>query len=236
MMLDDAARPGERVVARRWRKSLARFRLQAVEERHQGHPDRPPTLSGGRSPPSAAESASDEAAVRDLAVLASDTRYRPIRIDCALPGRAFAGSRLAISASTRHAAAGGPLRQASIAGPRLAARYADPHCRRIGRSQLAPIALATVQPRKNTPWTPALRSSRLAATSPADRSAATPDAQPHCARWSSFWSASTSATIASTTGAPRMPTQGSWRPLVRSRSPRPRGRSSRPASGSTRSA
>ena len=38
---------------------------------------------------------------------------------------------------------------------------------------------------------------------------------PHCARWSSFWSARTSAIIASTTGAPRMPTQGSWRPLVR---------------------
>ncbi len=38
--------------------------------------------------------------------------------------------------------------------------------------------------------------------------------QPTCARWSSLWSASTSAIIASTTGVPRMPTQGSWRPLV----------------------
>jgi cytochrome c553 len=32
---------------------------------------------------------------------------------------------------------------------------------------------------------------------------------PHWARWRSFWSASTNATIASTTGAPRMPTHGS---------------------------
>src|SRR3989344_139659 len=38
--------------------------------------------------------------------------------------------------------------------------------------------------------------------------------QPHCARWSSFWSARTSAIIASTTGVPRMPTHGSCRPLV----------------------
>src|SRR6185437_1731198 len=38
--------------------------------------------------------------------------------------------------------------------------------------------------------------------------------QPHCARWRSRWSASTTAIIASPTGTPRMPTQGSWRPLV----------------------
>src|SRR5512132_3077762 len=38
--------------------------------------------------------------------------------------------------------------------------------------------------------------------------------QPHCARCRSRWSASTSATIASATGTPRMATQGSCRPLV----------------------
>ena len=42
-----------------------------------------------------------------------------------------------------------------------------------------------------------------------------------CARWRSRWSASTQASIASPTGTARMPTQGSWRPLVRSRSPAP---------------
>ena len=36
-----------------------------------------------------------------------------------------------------------------------------------------------------------------------------------CARWRSRWSASTQASIASPTGTARMPTQGSWRPLVR---------------------
>ena len=38
--------------------------------------------------------------------------------------------------------------------------------------------------------------------------------QPHCARWRSRWSASTIAIMASPTGTARMPTQGSWRPLV----------------------
>ena len=38
--------------------------------------------------------------------------------------------------------------------------------------------------------------------------------QPICARWRSAWSASTMAIIASPTGTARMPTQGSWRPLV----------------------
>ena len=37
---------------------------------------------------------------------------------------------------------------------------------------------------------------------------------PHCARWRSAWSISTSATIASQIGVARMPTQGSWRPVV----------------------
>ena len=41
-----------------------------------------------------------------------------------------------------------------------------------------------------------------------------PGRQPHCARCSSAWSARTQAIIASPTGTPRMPTQGSCRPLV----------------------
>lgn len=44
--------------------------------------------------------------------------------------------------------------------------------------------------------------------------AAASNCQPHWARWRSRWSASTSASIASATGTPRMATQGSWRPLV----------------------
>ena len=40
-MLDDAARPGERVVARRWRKARPDFDFRARQERHQGHADRP---------------------------------------------------------------------------------------------------------------------------------------------------------------------------------------------------
>ena len=37
---------------------------------------------------------------------------------------------------------------------------------------------------------------------------------PHCARWRRAWSISTRASRASAMGAARMPTQGSWRPLV----------------------
>ena len=37
---------------------------------------------------------------------------------------------------------------------------------------------------------------------------------PFCARWRSAWSITTSASIASAIGVARMPTQGSWRPLV----------------------
>src|SRR5206468_4276441 len=37
---------------------------------------------------------------------------------------------------------------------------------------------------------------------------------PHCARWRSAWSISTQASIASAIGVARIPTQGSWRPVV----------------------
>ena len=43
---------------------------------------------------------------------------------------------------------------------------------------------------------------------------ATSPTSPHCARWRSAWSISTSASIASQIGVARMPTQGSWRPVV----------------------
>src|SRR3546814_422640 len=43
---------------------------------------------------------------------------------------------------------------------------------------------------------------------------ATSPTSPHCARWRRAWSISTSASIASQIGVARMPTQGSWRPVV----------------------
>ena len=51
------------------------------------------------------------------------------------------------------------------------------------------------------------------ASSSRSRSAQASSFPPHCARCSNLWSASTSATIASITGAPRGATQGSWRPV-----------------------
>jgi hypothetical protein len=53
--------------------------------------------------------------------------------------------------------------------------------------------------------------------------AATSPTSPHCARWRSAWSISTSASMASAIGVARMPTQGSWRPVVTT-STRPRAR------------
>ncbi len=51
------------------------------------------------------------------------------------------------------------------------------------------------------------------------RGSAAPAARtsPHCARWRSAWSITTSASSASAMGVARMPTQGSWRPKVSTR-------------------
>src|SRR3546814_16132791 len=63
------------------------------------------------------------------------------------------------------------------------------------------------------PYTTLFRSLLQGHVPPGIRGATSPTS-PHCARWRRAWSISTSASIASQIGVARMPTQGSWRPVV----------------------
>ena len=80
VMLDDAARPGERFVARRWRKAHPDFDFRMWKGGIEGDPDRDETPLGSRAaqPSAGGASATVRAGGRNQRAITSPARIRAI--------------------------------------------------------------------------------------------------------------------------------------------------------------
>ena len=139
-------------------------------------------------------------------------RWRPGASACRAAARSPVPARDAAGPPARRAARTPPAGRSPPCAPSTGARrpMRRTHRAPVGRTEAVGAAslagsagIDALRPRVHSRQPAQLRGSR-----------AVVGASGFCARWRSRWSASTQASIASPTGTARMPTHGSWRPLV----------------------